>query len=261
MCKRRRAFTLIELLVVIGIIGVLLSILIPAVSTMRKRARENACSSNLKQIYQALILAANDQGGRLPRPASRHHTAAWARTQNPPVTDLAWAMSALDGGGVVDFQVGMIWKYTAASVDSRRDLMLCPHDRGEIGQGGSTEYANRNFSYSLNSLTRNDAASGTDRGPTLRLNQIRRPGAKIYIFEELGPNDGLCTGPGGGDDFPSNRHGRSGVVGRQVAGVIADPDWAKEGTGIHCFFDGHVEILKPDFLMANGSKYHGGLDR
>ena len=64
--SRQQAFTLVELLVVIAIIGVLVALLLPAISRARESARTATCKNNLRQFGMGFLLFADrDPRGRL----------------------------------------------------------------------------------------------------------------------------------------------------------------------------------------------------
>jgi prepilin-type N-terminal cleavage/methylation domain-containing protein/prepilin-type processing-associated H-X9-DG protein len=66
MKKPERGFTLVELLVVIGIIALLISILLPALTRARESAVQLSCASNMRQMGMLLSLYTNDNKGLYP---------------------------------------------------------------------------------------------------------------------------------------------------------------------------------------------------
>jgi prepilin-type processing-associated H-X9-DG protein len=68
------------LLVVIAIIAVLISILLPALSAARERARATRCQGQVRQLVAALVTFGNDNKGKLPA----------NRTLTSPTEHITW---------------------------------------------------------------------------------------------------------------------------------------------------------------------------
>jgi prepilin-type N-terminal cleavage/methylation domain-containing protein/prepilin-type processing-associated H-X9-DG protein len=84
MNTRKKAFTLVELLVVIGIIAILISILLPALTRARESANRAACLSNLRTVGQMLWIYANTNKDQVPLGTikERYQEAYWVRLDN-----------------------------------------------------------------------------------------------------------------------------------------------------------------------------------
>src|SRR5262245_53465060 len=77
--KVNAGFTLIELLVVIAIVGILAGLLLPVLSASRRKAQAAECTSNLKQIGQAVYMYCQDNEDHLPF--------AWYDNPNPRINN------------------------------------------------------------------------------------------------------------------------------------------------------------------------------
>jgi prepilin-type N-terminal cleavage/methylation domain-containing protein len=258
--KRRHGFTLVELLVVIGIIALLISILLPALNRAREQAKDVNCKSNMRQIFLACRMAAAENQDYVPRGAKLWETPTNGTPVERQKTELSTAFLH-DSTGVANFEFGNIWKHISPARLARQQIVLCPADQvgfDRIRYGG-VQNIQRNFSYSFNARVTQEAEDAGVMGEAGRQGLVKpvpasikwatiiKPSEKIYIFEELGPNDGWCLDPGSnGDDYPSGRHGYRSL--KEVQQGVPE----LKGTGNHCFFDGHVEGLPPTSILVVG---------
>jgi prepilin-type N-terminal cleavage/methylation domain-containing protein/prepilin-type processing-associated H-X9-DG protein len=133
MNRLQTAFTLVELLVVIGIIAVLISILLPALSKARESANKAQCLSNQKEIVAAILMYAGDNRGTLPGPSGPCVIDPYTSNAIPPATTsllYQWGDNANGYGNMAQTQQGF-WECHMLS-----SVLLVQNYLGGIGGRG-----------------------------------------------------------------------------------------------------------------------------
>lgn len=233
-------YTLSELLVVIGVIMILLSLLMPLIGKIRQQAQVSQCASNMRQIYQATSMFCNDNNDRF---FIAPEIGSTAMTRPFPF--------CIQSLGIVDYSQGLLWNYIPGDDSAHMAIMKCPADIEECPNNHPG--IQRNFSYSFNAglnwANGGYVISGTPNCVQFKMSQIVASSHKILIWEEVGPNDGLCCCLGGDrDDYPTQRHM---IHGKRVSDNGSNPNINGGGYGNQCFADGHVELLEPQAIWSN----------
>ena len=222
----RCAFTLVELLVVIGIITVLVAILLPAISKARRDAERLACSANLRQLGQALLMYAGENRDWLPLSgeARFRHREDWVH----------WQVGR-------NFDESSLWNYLGKS----DKVLKCASG---VPERAATWYP---YSYSVNVnftglLQRLGPTDKWVRPPT-RLTRVKRASSRILALEEDSDkiNDG---GWEWGLSDPSIVPRSVGWISvRHDRGGEAEPSpfgqaWVRRGNAV--FLDGHCGLIQ-----------------
>jgi prepilin-type N-terminal cleavage/methylation domain-containing protein/prepilin-type processing-associated H-X9-DG protein len=137
----RPAFTLIELLVVIAILGVLASLLLPALSRAKLKAQQTNCLINLQQLQVGWLMYVHEQNDTLPLNAQEKNS----YSGNASTTN-SWVV----GDATYSADLSYIRHGTLYPYVGHPGVYHCPSDRSLINGSGVLRARSYSLDYYLN---------------------------------------------------------------------------------------------------------------
>jgi prepilin-type N-terminal cleavage/methylation domain-containing protein/prepilin-type processing-associated H-X9-DG protein len=238
--RSRAAFTLIELLVVVAIIGLLISILVPALSGARRLAKSTVCRTRLRTLGHGMILYANANKdtlvpGRLPNIDDDHwrlrvpggvkyrpsfQTMMAAQVGLPPFDDPKASKNEVDVHG----QPGDRQNYS-------NEQYLCPEVSDWVDErNGAYGY---NYQFLGNSRLLNEGFLNSYKNWPVKSSMIRTASRVVAIADCIGTAASFATrdrGPYEDNAFRDSGSGRS-IHATGNEGFNLDPPWVDPSNG------------------------------